>query len=471
MSSKRPVTPGSRFAEGSMNDRTSAAPPPHFLGPDVRDASTRSSASLPNFPNHSDGGDCAAPTTTHDGPQQRLTRPRSVGGSEKKGLSGFWEGLRGKIWGGRKQQQQQQRPVSLDAGVAAAAAVAEATLQNAGDGAPRPTREEMMASYNELMESGFFEARAIRGTRQPPPAGQMHGAPPSHGQAYARPRLETIYSPPRMVPAPASTTTPGRADDPATTPDSRGKKRAHDAEAGEERTVRKLRRTTRSITELHSRLRRAREESHPPVSYPGSASASGGRRSFSGSGGARLAKRNAARPTSSGKGAERVRISAPVTPVVKLAPGVFDAMRAVPPGPAGAGGSMRLRKRQGDASLRARTVGEAPWGGEGAVARPGGDAAVQESANWVSFANPGQEATSPRHHQQRQGSTSPRKKEPLCVVPDANRGIPSVPAIPAHFKAPAGGVDTEMENGGLRTFYAGDSFAEDILLPRESLVR
>lgn len=419
MASKRPVTPRSRFAEGSMSDRASAAPPPHFLGPDTR---CQSSASLPTFPARS-----SSSTASHcDSEAQPPPRPRSASISEKKGLSGLWEGLREKIWG-------KKRPASFDGGAVSRPEVA---------GENRPTREEMLASYQELMAAGFFQARAIQGTRQPPPGSR----PPSRGefgQAYVRPRLETIYSPRHARPEADVTLpiqgTPDPSADP-TTPDSRGKKRAHDdgeeEDQGktEEKTVRKLRKTTRSITELHSRLRRAREETHPPVSYrPGGSVRA--RRSVSGSGPNRLTKRPV-RPSSS-SGDTRATISAPVTAPVRLVPGAFDAMRGLEDG------SVRLRRKPADDSLREwvdggsapaqapNWVSEEPAQSSNWISCEGADPDDAPNENWVSADKV------PRAHAGQRRARSPRKM-PLSIVPDANRGIPSVPAIPAQFKASDG---------------------------------
>lgn len=448
MSSKRPVTPRSRFAEGSMNDRTSAAPPPHFLGPDTR---CQSSASLPSFPPRSSS------SASRTDPEAQLRRPRSASISEKKGLSGLWEGLREKIWG-------KKRPVSFDG---AAVPRPEVVEEVAGGGENRPTREEMLASYQELMAAGFFQARAIQGTRQPPP-GSRPSSRGGFGQAYVRPKLETIYSPRHARPEPEvdlpiQGTTPDLRADPAT-PDSRGKKRAHDEEEekAEEKTVRKLRKTTRSITELHSRLRRAREESHPPVSYRSSESRGSvrARRSVSGSGPNRLTKRPV-RPSSSGD--NRPMISAPVTAPVRLVPGAFDAMRGLE-----GEGSLRIRRKPADGSLRERVDGDsrpqtptqqgANWVCEGPdeampssppssnwISCEGADPDVQ-SENWVSAERV------PRAHfapGQRRARPPPRGM-PLCVVPDANRGIPSVPAIPAQFKVFEGENGVFRPEGALR---------------------
>lgn len=496
---RRPVTPRSRFAEGSMNDRTSAVPPPHFLGPEQH---CRPSASLPNLPKlaprHAPPPSLP-PRSSHGEHRERIQhtqhvrhipdepplrahagrgRRRSISVAEKKGLSGLWEGLRVKIWGKR-------RPLSLDGG--ALPRMPDGTEPGMDADGPdrrdRPTREEMLASYNELMASGFFRARAIQGTRLPPPGCSGATSPTGDvGQNYM-PGLETIYSP-RMAP-PGTPQTQWEGQDPET-PDSRGTKRSADEEP--QGAARKLRRTTRSISELHSRLRRARDESRPPLSYL-NGSRSAGRRSRH-----KLGRRDD-RP-SSADGQPAPVISSPVGGPVRLGPGDFDAMRGdlseplsaqdtspgpirVPapirvPGPSDTRtsetGSARLRRVQGANGLRLHTESipldpasvpcspttpttptgpaapnyfSAPNTPSANMAAPGAP-----SANWVSYdADP----SAPPERRAR----SPRKKGPLCVVPDANRGIPSVPAIPAHYK----GFRGARENG-----FGVDCIMEDVVL-------
>lgn len=490
-----------------MNDRTSAVPPPHFLGPEPH---CRPSASLPNLPKlaprHAPPPSLP-PRSSHGEHREHLQhtqhtqhaqhtrhipdeplrahagrgRPRSVNIAEKKGLSGLWEGLRVKIWG-------KKRPVSLDGGALPSMPDGSEPGMEADypDRRDRPTREEMLASYNELMASGFFRARAIQGTRLPPPGSRPTSPTGDVAQNYM-PGLETIYSP-RLAP-PGTPQTPREGQDPGT-PDSRGTKRSADEEA--QGAVRKLRRTTRSISELHSRLRRAREESRPPLSYL-NGSRSVGRRSRHKPG------RRDVRPSSADGQAIPV-ISSPVGGPVRLGPGAFDAMRGdlsepvrgpdtspgpirVPapirvPGPSdprsSETGSARLRRVQGANGLRLHTetipldpasvpcspttpttpttptMPSAPssFSAPNTPSAPGLPSAP--SANWVSHdADP----SAPPERRAR----SPRKKGPLCVVPDANRGIPNVPAIPAHFKSLRGprengfGVDCIMEDVVLTT--------------------
>ncbi|KHN98251.1 uncharacterized protein MAM_04012 [Metarhizium album ARSEF 1941] len=119
-----------RFQEGSMRDRASAAPPVHFLGPQEREA---------------------------------LGRP-------------VWEGVRGRLRlrggrdaddGERERERERER---------------QRARRHAG-GDERPPRDQVLASYQQLVASGFFSSHAVQSARHgaPPPPGcrpsTSHGAP------------------------------------------------------------------------------------------------------------------------------------------------------------------------------------------------------------------------------------------------------------------------------------------------------
>ncbi|EFQ32229.1 hypothetical protein CGRA01v4_00670 [Colletotrichum graminicola] len=188
----------SRFVEGSMNDRTSAAPPIDFLGPEdsteiarrfhmdfyveAPDAGVFSPERLQRQQYHQ-------PLHQHSQPllhQPTVTyghvkRPSSSSGSQGS-KKGFWGGLREKLSFVRDKGA--RRPLSLDSkllaqeggsdnevGVGAGAPPVMAPAGGGGGGvAGMPSREEIMASYQQLMKDGFFDAHAIRSTRQPPPS-------------------------------------------------------------------------------------------------------------------------------------------------------------------------------------------------------------------------------------------------------------------------------------------------------------
>ncbi|KAF4776311.1 hypothetical protein HER10_EVM0005216 [Colletotrichum scovillei] len=157
----------SRFVEGSMNDRTSAAPPIDFLGPedsteiarrfhmdfyvDAPDAGVFSPERLRqqqqyHQPLHQQSQPLLhQPTITYG----EVKRPASSASSHV-GKKGFWGGLREKLSFVRDKDKGAKRPLSLDG-----------KLLAQGD--------EIMASYQQLMKDGFFDAHAIRSTRQPPP--------------------------------------------------------------------------------------------------------------------------------------------------------------------------------------------------------------------------------------------------------------------------------------------------------------
>ncbi|KAK4240304.1 hypothetical protein C8A03DRAFT_13347 [Achaetomium macrosporum] len=203
------VTGQSRFVEGSMNDRVSAAPPPGFLGFDDEDEDdvkaafgwdSNNNASRARAGSHTVGG-------TGLGGRQHLRRPRSTavtmqehhqhqqrgsnggGGVTKRSsfLAPLWDGVREKlhlsrskssgsigrvvnsvVGGGGKLLGEKEREEHK---VAATPTV----------GAGYPSREEVLESYKNLVASGFFEAHAIRGGRHPGPlrtAGDESGQGP-----------------------------------------------------------------------------------------------------------------------------------------------------------------------------------------------------------------------------------------------------------------------------------------------------
>ncbi|WYZ37523.1 hypothetical protein EsH8_II_001029 [Colletotrichum jinshuiense] len=190
----------SRFVEGSMNDRTSAAPPPNFLGPedsteiarrfhmdfyvDAPDAGVFSPERLQqqqqhrphHQPHHQQSQPFLhQPTVTYG----EVKRPASSS-SRNDSKKGFWGGLREKLSFVRDKGA--KRPLSLDGKLLAAGggaggfgsgngvgAGAPAAAALANNGAGLPSRDEIMASYQQLMKDGFFDAHAIRSTRQPPP--------------------------------------------------------------------------------------------------------------------------------------------------------------------------------------------------------------------------------------------------------------------------------------------------------------
>ncbi|KAF9878585.1 hypothetical protein CkaCkLH20_04077 [Colletotrichum karsti] len=190
----------SRFVEGSMNDRTSAAPPPNFLGPEDSSEIARrfrmdfyveapdAGVLSPPKPQHHKSSQSLLSSQNHHQQQQHpvLHQPTVTYGEAKRpassasshvGKKGFWGGLREKL--SFVKDKGAKRPLSLDGkllsagggagGFGSGGAEGAAPAPAPANGAGMPSREEIMASYQQLMKDGFFDAHAIRSTRQPPP--------------------------------------------------------------------------------------------------------------------------------------------------------------------------------------------------------------------------------------------------------------------------------------------------------------
>lgn len=239
--------PISRFQEGSMNDRTSAAPPVQFLGPeeaaalerqfygtDLKHATQASpkrarsisrrrerpmsaQSPLQSFP--------CAPLQPREAPQARQKQEEVQTGSTQK-RAGFLGRVREALFGKptpykpptSNVQNEIDKRTSLQSPPAAQAHVTQARpipIPIQGGGVmksqssshipqlpasfhgggmnlnDRPSRDEIMASYNELMATGFFQAHAIQSTRQPAPGTSLPNT------RRAAPPLPTIPSPNR----------------------------------------------------------------------------------------------------------------------------------------------------------------------------------------------------------------------------------------------------------------------------------
>ncbi|TLS21005.1 uncharacterized protein PpBr36_10804 [Pyricularia pennisetigena] len=211
----------SRFQEGSMNDRVSAAPPADFLGSAQADnvvevgrlAYTTTASSDTTF------------NACRDNEKNKMNR-RSVqsnisGGSSSSKKSGFFgplfDGLKEKLGLGRSKSSHNfgkdsrsgsssssvgsqdsghappplpQKPFS-SAHMTSNSAPNTPTFPNfdaaaaATAGGTRPSRDEIMATYQNLMKSGFFDAHVIQSSRHAPP-GSGPGTLPSQ-MSQARP--------------------------------------------------------------------------------------------------------------------------------------------------------------------------------------------------------------------------------------------------------------------------------------------
>lgn len=196
-----------------MNDRVSAAPPVHFLGPDAIAALeqpvllTAPSISSSNPRYSQDGG--AGPSTSSSQTWSRKTGSRLFGQ--------VWEGVRGKLRLRRDDNDAGKTPAAVisaattTTAVTATNASAEAVImapidiytdpservtvadgppasrtrsrvgytpgsnintptasgfQFTGFGTARPSKDEVLASYQQLVAEGFFQSHAIQATRQ-----------------------------------------------------------------------------------------------------------------------------------------------------------------------------------------------------------------------------------------------------------------------------------------------------------------
>ncbi|TDZ66026.1 hypothetical protein CTRI78_v003307 [Colletotrichum trifolii] len=215
----------SRFVEGSMNDRTSAAPPLTFLGPDDSseiarrfhmdfcvEAPDAGVLSPPKPQHHKSSQSLLSSQQQHQQPHPVLTQPTVTYGEVKRpassasshvGKKGFWGGLREKL--SFVKDKGAKRPLSLDSkllsqgggvggfgsGGGGGGATPPAAAASINNGTGMPSREEIMASYQQLMKDGFFDAHAIHSTRQPPPPGfkpstTMYSArPPTDKKSFA----------------------------------------------------------------------------------------------------------------------------------------------------------------------------------------------------------------------------------------------------------------------------------------------
>ncbi|KAI1132240.1 hypothetical protein F5Y10DRAFT_7751 [Nemania abortiva] len=254
-SGSRPPT--SRFQEGSMNDRISAAPPAQFLGPEqLKDYEDQFYPEPPTLPEarrprpFSASAQLQATTVhrhidsqepqlqqqyqhQHESHQQQQQQQRTVAHKKSTGFFGrvrdalFHRGGGGGHHGpASKQQEVRRKHSSLQEPLRDAAHAMSPPrpdyLQHAGrtqseiniaqmfpnprGGADRPSREDVMASYNQLVSSGFFQSHAIQSTRHAAPGAATGGRQtpvlPAENQAAPPPprpqmRLSSIRASPR----------------------------------------------------------------------------------------------------------------------------------------------------------------------------------------------------------------------------------------------------------------------------------
>ena len=226
------AAPG-RFVEGSMNDRTSAAPPELFLGPEQLSAYERqfyvqppiayhhnlAAARGPGVGDRSDSGKSMQhghPSSHHDrpgnpnppGPSLTHAKKPSTGGS--KFFAPLWDGVREKlhltrarssseIAAAEKREREQERrtaqaPAPMPMAPPPPVPVAEGSA--AQPGGPYPTREEILDNYHQLVASGFFSSHAIQGSRHPVPR-QTRRSVSAHGVVVPPPLSASAALPAR----------------------------------------------------------------------------------------------------------------------------------------------------------------------------------------------------------------------------------------------------------------------------------
>jgi hypothetical protein len=151
-----------------MNDRASAVPPVHFLGPHEREAL--------EGPIYADDASAGAFGASYFGAyedKQPQLQPQVQQVPARKPviktsiLGQVWEGVRGKF---RLRRDADERD----------RARAEKKKKDRGLGATQeemPSRDEVFANYQQLVASGFFSSHAIQSTR--------HGPPPNHRPSTA----------------------------------------------------------------------------------------------------------------------------------------------------------------------------------------------------------------------------------------------------------------------------------------------
>ncbi|KAI0974863.1 hypothetical protein F4678DRAFT_353628 [Xylaria arbuscula] len=234
---RRPLTrtgsgsrpPTSRFQEGSMNDRISAAPPAQFLGaqqlkeyedqflvepPTPREARRQRPFSATAIYQHVE---IEEPQQEH---QQSRQRPAM---SHKKSTS-FFGRVRDALFhrgGGQhgqatKTQEVRRKHSSLQeplqhplpplapppppprpdyhAGRTQSEVNIAQMFPNPRGATDRPSREDVLASYNQLVSSGFFQSHAIQSTRHAAPGRQTPVLPMDHPAAAPVPRAPVRIS-------------------------------------------------------------------------------------------------------------------------------------------------------------------------------------------------------------------------------------------------------------------------------------
>ncbi|KAK0613816.1 hypothetical protein B0T14DRAFT_286530 [Immersiella caudata] len=485
-----PVVAQSRFVEGSMNDRASAAPPPSFLG--AGDAAAyeqqfyeadrpkplRPVSSAGHYYHHHH----------HNNDNNRSAQAQAPQKQESSRKGGFWDGVKERFHLTRSRSSGNiPRMSDKESGRAATAPNPMRNEKMSAPPAAYPSREEVMESYKNLVASGFFDSHAIQGTRHPLRTTMSHsdarptttttsmGPPPmsfaAHKQASSRKHPPVSFSAvpysstksPTAAELPSSTCPPPPPRRPATAVDEvvspqRGTKRGPapldgdsestkgSGETGARKLVKKLRRSaSRVSTELTGPT--------PALTNP-----------FKG------------RPSTSSNAPTVMSVMSAVStdtegPAPQRTPTKLTKSKYPPRSTRGRGltavisfGNLNIARRRPrspaataplPAAAPRRDITPNPL----SMNPPVFAIPLVEDAMLVD--SPERRSRSPErmsipttalapanfHYPQRK-----RFGEPLSVVPDANRGIPGVPRIPAALVSPFGGPareDIKMRDSGV----------------------
>ncbi|KAI0425040.1 hypothetical protein F5Y09DRAFT_117729 [Xylaria sp. FL1042] len=233
-SGSRPPT--SRFQEGSMNDRISAAPPAQFMGPEQLREYEHQFYTEPPTPREARRPRpfSAAAVYQHgsaDEPQQQMQQQEQPRDEQRPAIShkkstSFFGRVRdalfhrgGAVGGGQhgqslKQQEVRRKHSSLQeplhhhhplppppprpdyhTGRTQSEINIAQIFPNNPRGGDRPSREDVLASYNQLVASGFFQSHAIQSSRHAAPSSSS--APASGGRQTPVLPMDPPPAPPR----------------------------------------------------------------------------------------------------------------------------------------------------------------------------------------------------------------------------------------------------------------------------------
>lgn len=232
-----------------MNDRTSAVPPVHFIGPDsyldVNDPHalrTQPSARvLRTKPSVVGARKDVVPTIRSVGGEEAKVEVKP---SQKKREKRGSKQLLGQVWNTVQEKFRLKKDPTP-----AQPPVTEKKPITFDD---RPSKEEIFANYHELVKTGFFSSHAIQSTRQPGPHQQRPSTSQANGPAPQWPLPQLPLTP--------NKSRPGSPIKSPTSASSRGTKRAKEDgsdEEEEDQQVKKLRKTVSTPRDLAIPKRRS----------------------------------------------------------------------------------------------------------------------------------------------------------------------------------------------------------------------